>query len=141
MWLVHFVLPFYLASNMAILHGNDVFSILVHSSTKRYSSFLRKVFVFQKTCCKIQKLKMSYALSVGFKIKPLRQSVFLCQDKTNSNCTVKVAKRSNRSFSVYLMDHLFQTSVLFNRWQRNEQNLITCVNIRKRSEAAKPTFQ
>ena len=32
--------------NMAVLYGNDAFSILVRSTKERYSSFLKKVFVF-----------------------------------------------------------------------------------------------
>ena len=35
-----------LASDMAVLHGNDVFSILVLSTEKRYSCFLKKGFSF-----------------------------------------------------------------------------------------------
>ena len=38
------------------------------------------------------------ALFVGFKMNPLRQSVF---PKTNSNFAVKVAEISNRLFSAY----------------------------------------
>ena len=36
----------------------------------------------------------------------------------NSNFAVKLAKRNNRPFSVYLMNHRVQTSVHFNTWQR-----------------------
>ena len=50
-------------------------------------------------------------------MKPLQKSVFCAEVKTNSNFAVKVAERRNHSFSVNLMSHLFQTSVLFNRWQ------------------------
>ena len=42
---------------MAVLYGNDAFSILVLSTKKRYSSFLKKVFVFQKICFKVKVLK------------------------------------------------------------------------------------
>ena len=35
-----------LVSDMAVLYGNDAFSILVRSTKKRYSSFLKKVYVF-----------------------------------------------------------------------------------------------
>ena len=41
--------PFYalkLASDRAVLNGNDMFSILAISTEKWYSSFLQKVFVF-----------------------------------------------------------------------------------------------
>ena len=36
--------PLTLASDMAVLYGNDVFSIFVLSTKKRYSSFLKNVF-------------------------------------------------------------------------------------------------
>ena len=36
------------ASDRAVLNGNDVFSILMVLTKKRYSSFLKKVFVFLK---------------------------------------------------------------------------------------------
>ena len=81
-------------------------------SKKRYSSFLKRVCIFQKQCFKVEILKTleisgdchqknmpiskaegyfknplavffrrPYALSVSFQMKPLRKSVFLCQDK------------------------------------------------------------
>ena len=46
-----------LASNMAVLYGNDAFSIVVLLTEKRFSSFLKKVFVFQKNCFKDKVLK------------------------------------------------------------------------------------
>ena len=39
------------------------------------------------------------------------------------NFAVKFAGSSNRSFSVYLMNHIFQTSAPFNIWMWNVQNL------------------
>ena len=112
LWYVHFVITILfvltLASDMAALYGNDAFSILVLPTKKRYSSFLKKVFVFQKICFKVKVLKTfkifsdchiktcrslkrrailkipstvfrrTYALSVGMKMKPLRKSVFQC---------------------------------------------------------------
>ena len=78
------------------------------STKKHYSSFLKKVFVFEKICFKVKVLKTfetftdchiktcrslngglfwkslvpyfrrTYALSVGFKMKTLRKSVFEC---------------------------------------------------------------
>ena len=48
----------FLVSDRAVLNGNDVFSILVVSTKKRYSSFLVKVFVFQKICFKVKVLIM-----------------------------------------------------------------------------------
>ena len=61
--------------------------------------------------------------------------------KTNSNFAVKLAERSNRSYSVYLMNHLAQISVLDNMWQWNVWNLTDCANIWNRSEAAKVLLQ
>ena len=43
---------------MAVLYGSDAFSILVRSTKKRYYSFLKKIFVFQKICFKVKVLKM-----------------------------------------------------------------------------------
>ena len=43
-----------LASDRAVLYGNVVFSILVLSNKKPYSSFF---FFFQKTCFKVKALK------------------------------------------------------------------------------------
>ena len=58
---VHFavVILFFLtlASGRAALNRNYVFSILVVSTKKRFSSFLKKVFVFQKICFKVKVLK------------------------------------------------------------------------------------
>ena len=58
LWKVHFVLaiPFALtlASDIVVLYRNDVFSILVLSTKKRYSSFVKKKFVFQKICFKVK---------------------------------------------------------------------------------------
>ena len=105
LWQVHFVVAILfvlaLASERAVLNGNDVFSILVVSTKNRYSSFLKKVFVFQKICLKVKVLKTFETLidchiktcrsltrrailkisryhSVGFKMKTLRKSVFEC---------------------------------------------------------------
>ena len=50
---------FVLASDRAVLNGNDVFSILVASTKKRYSSFLKEVFFFQKICFEVKVLKTS----------------------------------------------------------------------------------
>ena len=40
---------------MAVLYGNDAFSILVLLTTKWYSNFLKKVFDFQKICFQVLK--------------------------------------------------------------------------------------
>ena len=130
---------------MTVLCGNDAFSISVLSTKKRYSSFLKKVLVFQKICFKAKVLKMfkvstdchiktcwslkrrasskipstffrrAYALSVGFKIKPLRKSIFKCSDKNQLKfCRKTCWEEQSFAFTVYLMNHLFQASVLFN---------------------------
>ena len=44
-------------TDKAVLNRNDAFSILVVSTKKRYSSFLRKVFIFQKIWIKVNVLK------------------------------------------------------------------------------------
>ena len=97
-----------LASDRAVLCGNIALSILVITTKRRYSSFLKKVFVFQNICLKIKVLKAfkifsncskktcwslkrrailkisstlfsrTYALSVWFKMKPQRRRIFLC---------------------------------------------------------------
>ena len=41
------------SSDRAVLHGNDVLSVLMVSTKKRYPSFLKKVFVSQKTELKL----------------------------------------------------------------------------------------
>ena len=42
-----------LASDMTVLYGNDALSILVLSTKKQYSSFLKKVFIFQNISLKV----------------------------------------------------------------------------------------
>ena len=113
---------------MSVLHCNDAFSILVLSIKIRYSSFLKKIFVFWKICFKIKVLKTFkistdcdiktcqslkrmailktpstffrriYALSVGFKVKPLRKAFSSVKTKTNPSFAVKPAEGSNHSF-------------------------------------------
>ena len=135
---------------MTVLYGNDAFSILVFSTKKRYSSFLKKVFVFQKICFKVEVLKM-FKISTDCYIKtcqslkrnailkvPSTEYCFLeepilfllvlkwnllekafssVKTKTNPNFAEKLSERSTHSFfTVYLMNHILQTSVLFNTW-------------------------
>ena len=80
---------------------------ILRYTKKEDSTFLKKVLVFQKTCFKVQVLKMlkissdchtktwlffkwgtilkiprgTKGLSVGFKIKPLRESLFMYSHK------------------------------------------------------------
>ena len=56
---------------MAVLKGNDAFSILVVAAKKRYSSFLRKVFIIQKIRCKVKALK-KFKISTDCHIKTSR---------------------------------------------------------------------
>ena len=124
-----------------------MFSILVLWTKKRYSSFLKKFFVFQKISFKVKVLKTfkiatdfhikicwslngglfrkslvpffrrTYALSVNFKVKPLWKSAFQCQDKNQLKfCRKTCWKEQPLVFTLYLMNHLFQTSVFFNMW-------------------------
>ena len=97
-----------LVSDRAVLYQNIAFPILGLSTKKQYSNVLKKLFIFQKICFKVKVLKMfkissdchiktcrslkrrpileipsaifrrRYALSVSFKLKPLRKSIFLC---------------------------------------------------------------
>ena len=118
-------------SERAILYRNVIVSILVLSTKKQYSSFLKRVCIFQKIYFKVKVLKSfkissdchikacqslkwrailkipstifrrTYALSVGFKMKPLRKSVFLCVDKDQLSFCQKPcwnAERSNHFF-------------------------------------------
>ena len=48
-----FFTPHTLAFDSLVLYGNVALSIVVISIKKRYSSFLKKAFVFQKTCFKV----------------------------------------------------------------------------------------
>ena len=58
---VNFVLPILfvltLVFDKAVLYGNVAFSIIIISSKKRYSSVLKKILVFQKTCFKFKVMK------------------------------------------------------------------------------------
>ena len=55
---VHFILPILFALILvfdgAVLYDNITLSIVVLSTKKRYFNFLKKVFVFQKTCFKVK---------------------------------------------------------------------------------------
>ena len=45
-FLLTILFVFTLASDMAVLHGNDAFSIIVLSTKRLYSSFFLKIFFF-----------------------------------------------------------------------------------------------
>ena len=63
--------PLTLASDMPVLYGNDAFSVLVLSPKKRYSSFLKKVFLFQKIYFKV-KVSKTFKISTDCHIKICR---------------------------------------------------------------------
>ena len=75
LWYFHFVLTILfvltLASDMAVVYGNDTFSILVLLTKKCYSSFLKKVFVLQKIYLKVKVLK-TFKISTNCHIKTCR---------------------------------------------------------------------
>ena len=72
MWQVYFVLPIQfistLTSDRANLYWNVEFSILVLSTKKRYSSFLKRTFVFQKIYSKVRVWK-TITISSDYNIK------------------------------------------------------------------------
>ena len=57
--------------------------------------------------------RRTHALSIGFKMKSLKKAFSCVKAKTNANFAVKVAERSNHSFSVYLIKNFVQSSVIF----------------------------
>ena len=59
---MNFEIVLKLASDMAVLTGNDALAIFVASTKIRYSRFLKKVFVFQKICFKVKVLKTCRSL-------------------------------------------------------------------------------
>ena len=69
-------------------------------------------------------------LSVGFKIKPLRRIVFLCQDKNQRTFCRKIVE--SRSFSVWLMNLLN----FITQW--NYETVIGCV--KHRTDQKQPGF-
>ena len=74
-----------------------------------------------------------YALSVCFKMKPLRKSVFQCSDKNQLKfCRKTCWKEQPFIFTVSLMNHIFQLSVLFNPFKTDKtaasDNLGQCLN-------------
>ena len=142
---------------MAVSYDNDAFSILVLSTKKQYSSFLKKTFVFYKICLNVKVLKTfkiftdchiktcrclkwrafrkslvplfrrTYSLSVGFSMKPLRKIACQCSEKNQPKCCHKTCwKEQAFIFTIYLMNHIFQTSVLLLRDSRmyNRTSLI-----------------
>ena len=116
MWYIHFALiilfDLTLASDMVVLYRSDAFSILVLSTKIRYSSVLKKSFVFQNIFFKVKVLK-TFKISTDSHIKTCRShkrtlkipsTVFPLAlkwnlwKKANTNFAVKLAERSNHSF-------------------------------------------
>ena len=107
-------------------------------STINYKTILQffkeKVFVFQKICFNIEVFKTfkissdyhmknagntkyssfrrTYALSVGFKMKPLRKSI-LCYGKNQLKLCCKSC-RKEQLFTFHLFDELLYSNTLFN---------------------------
>ena len=136
LWQVNFLYsPFYffltLAFESVVLYGNNALYLVALSATKLYSVFQKTLLFFKKPVSKSKHWKCSksptktdghfkkpqpstafretYGLSVGFKIRPLRRSVFLFKTKANWHFAIIFVKRSVRSnhrFPVYLMNHL-----------------------------------
>ena len=136
-----------LASNREVLYGNNAFLTSLFSTKKRYSSsFSKKFFVFQKVCFKVKLIKI-FKISGDFHLKNawyrfLKNLYFLFTlESTSSNFSVKKLLKFYRLFSVYLMNHSVEASVLCSFWQWDEENLNDCVNMCERSEAAKLLFQ
>ena len=104
---------------MAVFYENDALSILVLSTKKGYSSFLKKVFIFQKSCFKVKVLK-TFKIFTDCRIKTCQslkwrniskipiplvlkwnfwKKIFSSiKTKTSPNFAVKLAWRSNHSF-------------------------------------------
>ena len=131
---------------MAVLYWNDAFSILVLSTKKRYSSFLKKVFVFQKICFKIKAFK-TFKISIDCHIKTCRslkrrgifenpkycfleESTFFLlalkwnfQDEAFSNVKTKI----NSNFAVKLVErsnHSFLLSIWWTTFFKHLYSLI-----------------
>ena len=147
---------------MAVLYGNGAFSILVFSTKKWCSSFLKKGFVFQKICFKVKVLKtFKFSLIVicqSLKRRICHMPISHTEDyfenpyyrffrrifdlsvgfKMNPlNFTVKLAERRNNSFllstwCITFFKHLYTLICVI--------ECIDCVNIWKRSETAKQPF-
>ena len=64
-----------LTSDRAVLNGDDVFSILVVSTKKPFSSFLKKVLAFQKICFKVKVLLITFETFPDCHIKHADPSV------------------------------------------------------------------
>ena len=74
-----------LASDMAVLYGNDAFLIFGLSTKKRYSSFLKLVSDLQKICFKVKVLK-SFKVFTDCHIKTCRSLKRRAVLKIPSNC-------------------------------------------------------
>ena len=87
------------------------FSLIIikkHADLSDWGLFWKSLVSFFRT---------TYVLSVGFKMKPLRKSVFQCLDKNQPKfCPKTCWKEQPFIFTVYLMNRVFQTSLLFNTW-------------------------
>ena len=84
--------------------------------------------------------RITHALSVGIKMKTLKKAFSNVKTKTNLNFAVKLAESSNHSFllSIWWIIFLKHLYSLIRAMECKELN--SCVNIWKRSEAAKKPF-
>ena len=75
---------------MTILYENDAFSILVLSTNKKYSRFLKKVFVFEK---------------IGFKVKVLK--TFRNSTDCHTKACRSLKRRAEYPWYCFLGKHMF----------------------------------
>ena len=124
--------PFCTHSDMTVLYGSDAFSILVLSTKRPYSSFLKEIFIFQKIYFKIKVLKLFKHSTGGF-AKACRRlfwtslvQFFLEESMlfllaltwtffvlTLEKAFSIVKTKTDQNSYVYLMKHIFQISALF----------------------------
>ena len=88
---MHFVLIILFVLTLAA--ENDTFSILVLSTKKRYSSFSKKVFVFQKICFKIKVLNVQNFHWCSHKNMPISQTEGYFENPRSSHrrCSIREA--------------------------------------------------
>ena len=90
-----------LASVRADLNGNDVLSILVVSTKKRFSSFLKKIFAFQKICFKVKVLKTF---------------------ETFTDCHIKTCRSLKRRAILKIPSTIFYKNLYCFRWFKNKNS-------------------
>ena len=87
---------------MVVLYGNDAFSILVLSTKKQYSSFLKNVLFSRK---------------LSFKVKVLKSlRIFI-------DCHIKTCRSQKRRPIVKIPTTIFQKNLCSFRWLENETSI------------------